>query len=238
MQDLKGKKAIVTGGSRGLGKAVALSLAQQGVDVAIIGRNETTLIEAAGELAQYDTKILYAEADVTNAEAIQEAVNYFKEEFGTIDILINNAGISAFGNFVDMDTQEWINIMNVNVMGIYYITKAVLPIMIEQKSGDIINVSSTAGLTGNATTSAYSASKFAVIGMTESIMKEVRKHNIRVSTLTPSTIATDMSQSLGILPENTENMLQPEDFAELVSDILKMNQRALIKSASIWTTNP
>lgn len=238
MQDLKGKKAIVTGGSRGLGKAVALSLAQQGVDVAIIGRNETTLIEAAGELAQYDTKILYAEADVTNVEAIQEAVNYFKEEFGTIDILINNAGISAFGNFVDMDTQEWINIMNVNVMGIYYITKAVLPIMIEQKSGDIINVSSTAGLTGNATTSAYSASKFAVIGMTESIMKEVRKHNIRVSTLTPSTIATDMSQSLGILPENTENMLQPEDFAELVSDILKMNQRALIKSASIWTTNP
>lgn len=238
MQDLKGKKAIITGGSRGLGKAVAIALAQQGVDIAIIGRNEATLIEAAGEIAQYDTKVLYAEADVTNAEAIQEAVSYFHEEFGAIDILINNAGVSAFGSFVTMDPQEWMHIMNVNVMGIYHITKTVLPIMIQQNCGDVINVSSTAGLTGNATTSAYSASKFAVIGMTESIMKEVRKNNIRVSTLTPSTIATDMAQSLGILPENTDNMLQPEDFAELVTDILKMNQRALIKSASIWTTNP
>lgn len=238
MQNLRGKKAIITGGSRGLGKAVAIALAKEGVDIAIIGRNENSLIEAAGEIAQFDTKVLYAEADVTNPIAINEAVKYFLEEFGRVDILINNAGISSFGSFVDMSTEEWMNMMNVNVFGVYHITKALLPTMIGQNSGDIINISSTAGLTGNATTSAYSASKFAVIGMSESLMKEVRKNNIRVSTLTPSTIATDMAQSLGIVPENTDNMLQPEDFAELVIDILKMNQRALIKSASIWTTNP
>lgn len=238
MQSLQGKKAVITGGSRGLGKAMAIALAKEGVDVAIIGRNEQTLIEAAAEIAAFDTKVLYVEADVTNAAAIQEGVAYVQETFGQIDILINNAGISSFGSFVEMDSQVWEDMIKVNVMGVYHITKAVLPQMIQSKSGDIINISSTAGLTGNANTSAYSASKFAVIGMSESLMKEVRKHNIRVTTLTPSTIATDMSKSLGILPDDNEHILQPEDFADLVIDILKLNKRALIKSASIWTTNP
>lgn len=238
MQDLKGKKAIITGGSRGLGKAVAIALAKEGVDVAIIGRNEDTLIAAASEIAMHDTKVLYAAADVCNAQEIQEAVNYFAEEFGTIDILINNAGVGTFGTFLEMPTEEWMQIMNTNVMGIYHITKAVLPYMVKQNSGDVIMVSSTAGLAGNATTSAYSASKFAVIGMSEAIMKEVRKNNVRVSTLTPSTIVTDMSKSMGIAKDGNENILHPEDFAELVTDILKMNQRALIKNASIWSTNP
>lgn len=238
MQDLQGKKAIVTGGSRGLGKAVAIALAQQGVDVAIIGRNEASLIDAAAEIAAFDTQVLYVEADVTNAKAIEEGVQYIVETFGKIDILINNAGIAAFGSFLEMDTAQWQAIMDVNVMGIYHITKAVLPHMIARQAGDVINVSSTAGLTGNANTSAYSASKFAVIGMSESLMKEVRKHNVRVSTLTPSTIATDMSKSLGILPEENDHILQAEDFAALVTDILRMHPRAMIKSASIWTTNP
>ena len=124
-------------------------------------------------------------------------------------------------------------------MGMYYVTKQVLPYMINQNEGDIINVASTAGLNGNATTSAYSASKFAVIGMSESLMKEVRKNNIRVCTLTPSTIASDMSINLGIAKKDSEDsVLQPEDFAELIVAGLKLPRRAMLTGASLWSTNP
>ncbi|NQV78778.1 MAG: SDR family NAD(P)-dependent oxidoreductase, partial [Lutibacter sp.] len=104
--------------------------------------------------------------------------------------------------------------------------------------GDIINVSSTAGLSGNASTSAYSASKFAVIGMSQSLMKEVRKNNIRVNTLTPSTIATDMALDLGITDGNLEKVLQPEDFAQLIVAGLQLPRRAMLTNASLWSTNP
>ena len=130
-------------------------------------------------------------------------------------------------------------IMETNVMGVYYVTKEVLPHLIEKNAGDIINVSSTAGLNGNANTSAYSASKFAVIGMSESLMKEVRKNNIRVNTLTPSTIASDMSIDLGIADKDSkDSVLQPEDFAELIVAGLKLPRRAMLKNASLWSTNP
>lgn len=238
MQNIQGKTAVITGGNRGLGKACAIALAKEGVNIALIGRNEDTLVQVAGEIAEFDVKVVYTALDINNVDDVNEAAKYIIEEFGKIDILINSAGIAAFGTFLDMPTEQWMQIMNTNVFGMYYVMKAFLPNMIENKVGDIINVSSTAGLAGNATTSAYSASKFAVIGMSEAIMKEVRKHNVRVCTLTPSTIASDMSRELGITDGNPERVLQPEDFAELVVDILKMNQRALIKTASIWSTNP
>ena len=134
--------------------------------------------------------------------------------------------------------EKWNAIIQTNVMGMYYVTKEVLPYLITKNQGDIINVSSTAGITGNANTSAYSASKFAVIGMSEALMKEVRKNNIRVCTLTPSTIASDMSLELGITDGNVEKVLQPEDFAELIVLGLKLPRRAMLKSASLWSTNP
>lgn len=137
-----------------------------------------------------------------------------------------------------MDPVQWQEILNVNVMGIYNVTREVLPDMIAKNSGDIINISSTAGIKGNAGMSAYSASKFAVIGLTESLMSEVRKHNIRVTTLLPSTIATDMTLELKFTDGNPERVLQPEDFAELVVAQLKLNRRAFVKLSSLWSTNP
>ncbi len=137
-----------------------------------------------------------------------------------------------------MDPKLWEDIIKTNVLGMYYVTKEVLPLLIEKNEGDIINISSTAGLSGNATTSAYSASKFAVIGLSQSLMKEVRKNNIRVNTLTPSTIATDMSFELGITDGNAEKVLQPEDFAELIVASLKLPRRAMMANASLWSTNP
>ena len=239
MQDLKGKKAIITGGSRGLGKATALAFAQEGVDVAITGRNEEALKATVAEIEKLGVKATYAVFDVSNYEEVKTSVKTLVDTLGSIDILVNNAGIAAFGTLNDMPVDQWTQIMQTNVMGMYYVTKEVLPYLIDQNEGEIINVSSTAGLSGNATTSAYSASKFAVIGMSESLMKEVRKNNIRVCTLTPSTIASDMSIELGIANKNSEDsVLQPEDFAELIVSGLKLPRRAMMANASLWSTNP
>jgi 3-oxoacyl-[acyl-carrier protein] reductase len=231
MENLKGKKAIITGGGKGLGKATALAFAKEGIDVAITGRNEQNLIETVAELSSFGVKAIYNE--------VKAGIEKIISEFKTIDILVNNAGIAAFGSFMEMEPEQWQSIIQTNVMGMYYVTKEVLPYIIENNQGDIFNVSSTAGITGNPGTSAYSASKFAVIGLSESLMKEVRKNNIRVCTLTPSTIASDMSISLGIANKDSEEtVLQPADFAELIVASLRLPRRAMLKSASLWSTNP
>lgn len=239
MENLKGKKALVTGGSRGLGKAIALALAAEGVDVAITGRNEKSLKETTKELQTRGIKTMYSVFDISNFQEVEFSLKKLQNDFGTFDILINNAGIAAFGSFLDMPEKEWMNIVQTNLFGPYYVSKTILPSMIEKKGGDIINVSSTAGLKGGATTSAYSVSKAGLISLSESLMFEMRKHNIRVTTLTPSTIASDMSvKELKITDGNPEKVLQPEDFADLVIDILKLNKRALLANASLWSTNP
>lgn len=232
------KYAVITGGSRGLGRATAIAFAKEGINVAITGRNEALLQEVVAEIKSYGVEAIYAAFDVTNREEVKNGVAQITNVFPTIDILVNNAGIAKFGTFMEMEEEDWVSILNTNVLGMYYITKEILPLMIAQNEGDIFNVSSTAGLAGNPTTSAYSASKFAVIGMSESLMKEVRKNNIRVTTLTPSTIASDMSKELGLTDGNPERVLQPEDFAELIVATMKLPRRALIKTAAIWSTNP
>ena len=239
MENLKGKKAIITGGSRGLGKATAIAFANQGIDVAITGRNEADLKETVAELKALGVNATYATFDIGNYEEVKKGIQEIMNTFNTVDILVNNAGIAAFRSFLEMDVNQWQSIIQTNVMGMYYVTKEVLPYLIANNQGDIFNVSSTAGLAGNPNTSAYSASKFAVIGMSESLMKEVRKNNIRVCTLTPSTIASDMSIQLGIASkDSTETVLQPEDFAELIVSALQLPRRALLKNASLWSTNP
>lgn len=236
--ELKNKKALITGGSRGLGKATAIAFAELGIDVAITGRNETKLKETVSEIKALGVNAFYEVFDVGNYEEVKTGIKNIISNLGTVDILVNNAGIAAFGTLNEMDPRLWENIIKTNVLGMYYVTKEVLPYMIDKNEGDIINVSSTAGLSGNATTSAYSASKFAVIGLSQSLMKEVRKNNIRVNTLTPSTIATDMSLGLGITDGNTETVLQPEDFAQLIIAGLQLPRRAMMASGSLWSTNP
>lgn len=239
MTQLKAKKAIITGGSRGLGKATAIAFAKEGIDIAITGRNEAVLKSTVSELEALGVTAIYSVFDVSDYKAVQKGIKELVESLGSVDILVNNAGIAAFGTLNDMDVEQWSQIIQTNLMGMYYVTKEVLPYLINQNEGEIINISSTAGLSGNATTSAYSASKFAVIGLSESLMKEVRKYNIRVCTLTPSTIASDMSIGLGIADRDSEDsVLQPEDFAELIVAGLKLPRRAMLKSASLWSTNP
>ncbi|AUS06244.1 3-ketoacyl-ACP reductase [Pseudotamlana carrageenivorans] len=239
MSNLKNKKAIITGGGRGLGKAIALAFAKEGIDVVITGRTERVLKETVSELEAFDVKATYVVFDVGNYEDVKNSIKSVLDTIGNVDILVNNAGIGGFGSFQDMAVSEWTHIIQTNVMGMYYVTKEVLAHLLKQNEGDIINIASTAGLNGNANTSAYSASKFAVIGMSESLMKEVRKDNIRVSTYTPSTFESDMSIKAGIASKGSqESVLQPEDFAELIVAGLKLPRRAMLKSAGLWSTNP
>jgi len=238
MQSLKGKTALVTGAGKGIGRAVALALAAEGTNVILLARTTTDLEAVAAEAESIGVQALIVTADIADINSVNEAVAKALAQFKTIDILINNAGVGKFGKFLDLTPTEFEDIIKINLFGTYYATRAVLPGMIEAQGGDIINISSTAGLRGAAATSAYSASKFAVMGLTESLMQEVRKHNIRVTALTPSTVATDMAKDLNLTDGNPDKVMQPEDVAELIIAQLKLNKRVFIKDSGIWSTNP
>lgn len=237
-ETLSGKNAIITGAGRGIGRAIALALAAEGVNVGLLAQSEATLENVAKEVEALGVKVTIATADVSSNDEVTQAIESLTSELGQVDILINNAGIAKFGNFLDLEVSEWEKIIQVNLMGVYYVTRAVLPGMIEQKSGDIINISSSAGQKGAPLTSAYSASKFGVFGITESLAMEVRKHNIRVTALAPSTVATDLALENKLTDGNPDKVMQPEDIAEFIVAQLKLNKRIFIKEAGLWSTNP
>lgn len=238
MQSLKGKNALVTGAGKGIGRAIAIALANEGVNVGLLARTEEDLVNVAKEVEACGVKACYAVADIAEINQVNAAVASIQEQLGIVDILVNNAGSGQFAKFLDMDVDAWEQVVKVNLFGVYYTTRAILPQMIEQQSGEIINISSTAGLKGAPLTSAYSASKFGLMGLSESLMQEVRKHNIRVMTYTPSTVATDLAIDNKLTDGNPEKVTQPEDVAELIVAHLKLNKRTLVKEASIWSTNP
>ncbi|KLV23662.1 3-ketoacyl-ACP reductase [Niallia circulans] len=237
-QSLKGKVAFITGAGRGIGKAVAVALANEGVNVGLLARTEGALQEVAKEVEALGVKAAYATVDVSSLEEVEQAISTLTNELGKADILINNAGIGKFQSLLEMDPEEWKQIIDVNLMGPYYVTKAVLPQLIEKNGGDIINISSTNGLNGAATSSAYSASKFGLIGMTESLAQEVRRNNIRVTSLTPSTVATELAVKTDLIKGDAEKYMQPEDIAELIVSQLKLHPRIYVKTATVLGTNP
>ncbi len=238
MTDLKNKNAFITGAGKGIGKAVAIALAKEGVNLILVSRTLKDVEQLADEASNLGVKALALSADVSDINSINKAAEKALAEFKHIDILINSAGIASFGKFLELEPEAWERIIQVNLMGTYFTTRAIIPNMIERQTGDIINISSTAGLNGNALTSAYSASKFAVLGLTDSLMQEMRKHNIRVTALTPSTVATDMAKDLNLTDGNPEKVMQSEDMADLIVAQLKLNRRVFIKNSSIWSTNP
>lgn len=237
--NLQQKTAIITGAGKGIGKATAIALAREGVNLGLIARTPADLEALQTFLTdEYGVAVHIAAADVANKAEVDQAVASLTGRLGSIDILINNAGTSQFGTLLDMEPDVWQGIIQTNLMGTYYVTRAVLPTMLAQNSGSIINIASTAGERGFATGSAYCASKFAVIGLTESLLQEVRKSNIRVTALTPSTVNTDLARNSGLKIGDEDRMMQPEDVAELIAATLKLPPRVFVKSAGIWTTNP
>jgi len=237
--ELTNKTAIITGAGKGIGKAIAEALAAEGVTLGLLARTASDLEQLQQDLSsRYGIKVFTATADVSNSADVRAAVSTLASSLGRVDILINNAGTGSFGKMVDMDPEQWEQIIRVNLMGAYYVTHELLPGMLAQESGDIINIASTAGERGFATGSAYCASKFALLGMTEALMQEVRKSNIRVTALTPSTVNTPLAVNAGLPIGDEDRMLQAEDVAQVVVAGLKLPSRVLLKSAGIWTNNP
>lgn len=236
---LQNKTALITGAGKGIGRAIAIALAKEGVHVGLVSRTATDLDSLSEQIAkEYGVKAVSAIADLSVQSEAEAAFASVSMELGNVNILVNNAGIAQFGNLLEIEPEDWKRIVDVNLMGTYYMLRAALPSMIENNSGDIINISSTAGERGFATGSAYNASKFAVMGLTEAVLQEVRKHNIRVTALTPSTVNTELAVNAGLKIGDEDRMMQPEDVAELVVAALKLPQRVFVKTAGIWTTNP
>ena len=217
--------ALVTGASRGIGKAIAYLFAQEGMNVVICSRNENQIRKTAVEI-QKDTGnlVVPVKTDVRNHVDVDKLVQSALNEFGRIDILVNNAGVAIIKSLVETTDHEYDTIIDTNLSGVFFCCKSVLPHMIKQKSGYIINISSGAGKTGFANLSVYCASKFGVIGMTESLAEEVSDYGIKVFSVCPGAVATQMQKEFMSNEEfekRKNQMIQPEEVAQKVLQLVK-----------------
>ena len=215
------KVALVTGGSRGIGKACAIELAKAGYDVAIsFAGNEEAAKQTISELEALNVKAKSYKYDVANKDACAKAVEEVMSEFGRIDVLVNNAGITRDGLFMRMSAENWEAVINTNLNSVFYMSNPVVKIMMKQRSGCIINMSSIVGVYGNAGQANYSAAKAGLIGFTKSLAKEIGSRNVRVNAIAPGFIQTDMTKGLEeskIAQHIALNRLgNPEDIAKTV----------------------
>lgn len=195
---LTGKTAIVTGGSRGIGRAVAIALAEAGASVAIIYAGNTKAAEETKQaIEEKGAQAMVIQCDVSDEKAVADMVKAVKKELGRVDILVNNAGITRDGLLMIMKEEDWQAVLNTNLNGAFHCTKAVSRLMMKQRSGSIINITSVVGETGNAGQANYAAAKAGLIGFTKSVAKELASRNIRCNAVAPGCIATDMTTVLG-----------------------------------------
>ena len=195
---LKGKCAVITGASRGIGKAIALKLASLGANIVINYRsNEKEAIEIENEIKNMGAEAIIVKGDISKLQEVENLVLVAKEKFGNIDIMVNNAGITKDTLILRMKEEDFDSVIDVNLKGVFNCLKAITPIMVKQKHGKIINLSSVVGITGNAGQVNYSASKAGVIGMTKSLAREVGSRGINVNAVAPGYIETDMTEALG-----------------------------------------
>ena len=213
------KTVLITGGSRGIGKAMVCTFARAGYQVLLNFNHSETL---ANEIASEFSNVKIYGADVGNQNNVFQMVEYTKQNFGGIDILINNAGISCSGLLQDLQSDEWQRLINVNLTGVYNCCKAVLPDMISRKQGKIINISSVWGMVGASNEVAYSASKAGVIGLTKALAKEVGPSNIQVNCIAPGIVMTDMISEYSMDELNTITEQIPLGRIGATSDIANL----------------
>jgi len=222
--DVTGKCALVTGASRGIGRAIAVALARAGADVAINYAGNAEAARQTEELcAAYGANTLVIKADVANADECKMMIDFVKEHFGKIDILVNNAGITKDKLMIGMTEADFMEVINTNLKGSFLCMQMVSKLMLKQRYGRIINLSSVVGLHGNAGQVNYAASKAGVIGMTKSAAKELASRNITVNAVAPGMIETDMTS---VIPEKAKEAMMagipagragaPEEIADAV----------------------
>lgn len=220
MKRLQNKVAIITGGAQGIGKATALKFAEEGASIVIWDVNEEKGIALVDELKTKGRKAHFTKVDVTKIDSTEKAAKEAVDIFSTIDILINNAGITRDASLVKMTAEQWQQVVDVNLTGVFNCTKAVIPFMIEKKYGKIVNTSSVVGLYGNFGQTNYVATKAGIIGMTKVWARELGRKGINVNAVAPGFIATEMVKTI---PENILKSLEektplgrlglPEDIA-------------------------
>ena len=230
--DLTNRTAIVTGGTRGIGRAIATSLVAAGVKVAITARSERDLSDAVSKLGNAAGYV----CDVRDYEQVKSTIAQITADLGGIDILVNNAGIGIFETVESMSVEDFRAVLETNVFGVFYCCHEVIPLMKRRGGGYIINISSLAGANPHARMAAYNASKFALNGFSEALMQEVRHDNIKVSYIMPGSVNTEFG---GDSPSDENSwQLQPADIAQAVMDLLEYPDRGLVSRLEIRPSRP
>ena len=220
-----GKVALVTGGSRGIGSAIALRLAAMGASVAICGRNRAALEDSAKALEKLEARSFFQVTDVTRAEEVDDLVSKTEATLGPIQILVNNAGIGLFGPAHEKSEADWDRVLDTNLKSVFLVSRAVAPSMIRRGSGDIINISSLAGKNTFAGGGIYCASKWGLMGLSGCMAEDLREHGIRVSVVCPGSVATEFS---GRGPKDATKVLAAEDVAHAVEAIVTQGQGSFL----------
>jgi 3-oxoacyl-[acyl-carrier protein] reductase len=231
--NLKGANILITGGSSGIGFSIAKTLGEAGARIAITGRDERRLTEAAATL-----KALPIRADVSNESDVTRTYKEVQSKFGHLDVLINNAGSGVFKTLVEMEKSKFDAVFATNVTGAMLMAREAAKHFIERKSGNIVNICSTASLRGAANGTAYYASKFALRGMTECWRAELRQHNIRVFLVNPSEVLTNFGAAAGLPQKDNPTKLRGEDIAWMIKAALEMNDRGFTPEMTVFATNP
>jgi 3-oxoacyl-[acyl-carrier protein] reductase len=229
---LDGRTAVVTGGGRGIGRHVARALANAGARVAIAARTESQLRATADELGERCAWFAYDQRDPASVAQMAAAV---QEHFGAPDILVNNAGLMRGGPVAELTLERWNEVIETNLTGVFLVTKAFLPGMVARERGDIFMISSMSGKKGDPGAGAYAASKFGLQGFSQALLYEVRKHNIRVTVLNPSSVDTGGADKP---PHGKGLHLHAADLAATVAHLAALPGRTLVRDLDIWGTNP
>jgi len=212
---LKDKVAIVTGAGTGIGRAIALAYVQEGAAVVLVGRTQETLAKVADEIVALGGEALVVRASVSKPPDVRRVVEEALKRFGVINILVNNAGVFIYKGFLDLSLNDWDDTIDTNLKGIFLCCQAVLPGMVKQKQGNIINISSIHGKIGDANLAAHCASKFGVIGLTQALAREVIDYNINVNVICPGQVKSNWIDEPEALPTPLSTRLKPADVARV-----------------------
>jgi len=238
METISGKLAIVTGGTRGIGRAIAENLLRAGASVAICGRSQASVEAARSELAAAGGgKLFAAVADVTDADAVDRFFKQVDEAFGGLDILVNNAGAGVFRKVGEMTVEEWHRTIDLNLTGPFYCTRAALPRFARRGGGFVVNISSLAGKNPFSGGAAYNASKFGLNGFSEALMLDHRHDNVRVSYIMPGSVATEFSDPARRTGDSSWK-IAPEDVADVVEMVLRIPARTMVSRVEMRPSRP